>query len=68
MTYKYHLTNAIFFLCKESGRAGRDGQAADCLLFWRLGDLFKQSTMVHAEQTGLEKLYAILAYAIDTNR
>ena len=50
---------------QESGRAGRDGQKARCIMLFRLGDMFKQSTMVFTEQTGLQKLYSMVAYCLD---
>jgi len=51
---------------QESGRAGRDivGHAY-CLLFVSFADLFRHSTMVFTEQTGLDKLYAMAVYAFD---
>ena len=51
---------------QESGRAGRDGAPATCIMLWRLGDLFKQSTMVFQERTGLEKLYSMANYCLNT--
>jgi len=50
---------------QESGRAGRDGAEADCVMLFRLADVFKQSTMVFAEQTGLAKLYGMVGYCLD---
>jgi len=50
---------------QESGRAGRDGEEARCIMLFRLGDMFKQSTMVFTEQTGLQKLYSMVAYCLD---
>ncbi|KAF2368527.1 DNA helicase ATP-dependent RecQ type [Trinorchestia longiramus] len=64
----YSISKSMENFYQESGRAGRDGKPADCLLFWRFADLFKQSTMVFTEQTGLEKFYNVLAYCIDATR
>lgn len=53
---------------QESGRAGRDDAPADCILFYGFADIFRQSTMVFTEQTGLENLYAMIAYCLDLKR
>ncbi|PIO77719.1 helicase protein [Teladorsagia circumcincta] len=48
---------------QESGRAGRDGLSAVCILYFRLSDVFRQSTMVCTEKTGLRNLYSMVRYA-----
>uniref|UniRef100_A0A1B6M5M1 ATP-dependent DNA helicase n=1 Tax=Graphocephala atropunctata TaxID=36148 RepID=A0A1B6M5M1_9HEMI len=53
---------------QESGRAGRDGKSADCILFYRLADVFKLSTMVFTQQTGLRCLYGMVEYCVDVHR
>ncbi|XP_032789019.1 ATP-dependent DNA helicase Q1 [Daphnia magna] len=53
---------------QESGRAGRDDLKAYCIVYWRLSDLFRLSTMVFTEQTGLRNLYAMAAYCLDSER
>ena len=53
---------------QESGRAGRDGKRARCVMLWKLGDVFKQSTMVFQERTGIEKLYSMVDYCLNTDR
>ena len=50
---------------QESGRAGRDGQSAHCIIFFRAADTFRQSTMVFTEHTGLRNLYAMLRYCLN---
>ena len=37
---------------QESGRAGRDGKSAHCIVYFRAADVFRQSTMVFTEHTG----------------
>lgn len=52
---------------QESGRAGRDDKKADCIVFWRLADMFRLSTMVFTEQTGLDNLYSVVQYCLNAD-
>ena len=52
---------------QESGRAGRDNKPAKCILLYKFSDIARLSTMVFTEQTGLEKLYGIIAYSLNNS-
>ncbi|XP_046543863.1 ATP-dependent DNA helicase Q1-like isoform X2 [Haliotis rubra] len=64
----HSLSKSMENLYQESGRAGRDDKLSHCIVFFRFADVFRQSTMVFTEQTGLDNLYGILGYCIDTSR
>ena len=55
----------VFYIILVSGR---DDQPAACIVFRSFSDVFRQSTMVFTEQTGLEKLYGMVAYAYSHKR
>ena len=44
---------------QESGRAGRDGEPARCVAFWRGADLPRLSATVAFENGGVERLYDV---------
>nr|XP_022332782.1 ATP-dependent DNA helicase Q1-like [Crassostrea virginica] len=64
----FSVSKSMENLYQESGRAGRDDQKSHSIVFYRLADIFRQSSMVFTEQTGLDNLYGIMAYCTDLTR
>uniref|UniRef100_A0A182QCV6 ATP-dependent DNA helicase n=1 Tax=Anopheles farauti TaxID=69004 RepID=A0A182QCV6_9DIPT len=52
---------------QESGRAGRDGARADCILLYHFADIFRITTMTFSENMGLKNAYAMVNYCISTD-
>lgn len=53
---------------QESGRCGRDGKYAECILLYRFSDMFKISTMTFAETNGLRNAYSMVEYSISNSK
>ena len=64
----HSISKSMENLYQESGRAGRDDKRSDCIVYFRFADVFKQSTMVFTEQTGLDNVYGVMSYYLDVSK
>lgn len=50
---------------QETGRAGRDGEVAHCILYYKFQDIFRATSLMVTEKTGVPNVYNMLRYALD---
>lgn len=52
---------------QETGRAGRDGQQSDCILFYRGQDASRLSSLVYSDTEGPSKRTSLLLLIADAS-
>ncbi|ODM89726.1 ATP-dependent DNA helicase Q1 [Orchesella cincta] len=50
---------------QETGRAGRDGEKAYCILYYKFQDVFRASSLMFTEKNGVQNVYNMLRYSLD---
>lgn len=61
----FTISKTIQNFYQESGRAGRDGKRADCILLYQFLDMFRISTVPFAEHGDLDNFYSMIKYCMN---
>jgi len=58
----------VFWFVEKMKKMNRSHYNIVLFQFYSFGDIFKLSSMVISENTGLEKLYAMVAYSLEMTK
>lgn len=64
----YSLSKTLENYYQETGRAGRDGNTAHCIAFYRFSDFQRATSMFFTERDALVNVYRMISYCIDRER